>query len=122
MQYLDRVSALESQGRRLDADWVTIVATVELQLGDDLLRVGSIPGAAAHWNKAVARLQPIVDSSNYPAMTLLALAYCRLGRNAEAQVIAANVRKSEYRHPDYANLVARLAHSKGVEQTATTAN
>ena len=121
-QYLARVHALEGQGRRLDSDWIRIVAMVELQLGDDLRRLGSARDAAVHWNASVSRLQPIVDSDNFPAMTLLALAYCRLGRHTEARAIADSVRRSEYRHPDYTALVTLLAHDKGIEQGSATAN
>jgi len=115
--YLATVGRFESQGARLTADQMDIVAAVELILGDLLVRNGQRDAAAAHWRAVAERLRPLAEHDNLPALALLARAELRLGNLAEARALAARVEASNYRHPAYADLVNELTQAAGPSQS-----
>jgi tetratricopeptide (TPR) repeat protein len=109
-EYVRAAQRLESSGKRLD--WVqhTIVASVELALGDLLSHSGHSDAAASHWAASIARLQSHPGHTSYPARTTAARALLRTGQVQEARLLAADVKNSMYRHPTYADLVMEMAH------------
>ncbi|MEP7182529.1 MAG: hypothetical protein ABI886_10100 [Betaproteobacteria bacterium] len=115
--YLADVHGFESLGIQPNADETTIVASVEMTLGDLLDRSGKPEVAVRHWRAAAARVRPLAERDNYAAITLLARAQLRLGQPVEARSLAARVQTSRYRHPAYADLVSELAQVAGLAQS-----
>jgi tetratricopeptide (TPR) repeat protein len=115
--YLNMVERFESQGKRLNAEQESIVASVELALGDLLARGGRREAGENHWRAAVERLRSQAENENHPVLTLLARLYLRLDRLGEARALVARVQASKYRHPAYADLVNELTHVAGRGQS-----
>ena len=112
-RYLANVARLESSVKKLSLEQASIVAAVELALGDLLNEAGNVAAAKGYWRAVLARLQPRMEQGSYPVLTLLGRAHQRLGEYREARALAARVQASKYRHPAYADLVNRLARVAG---------
>jgi hypothetical protein len=113
--YVATVGRIESLGKRLNADQSSVVAAVELALGDLLNRNGQGETAGRYWRTATERLHQQTENENYPALTLLARAQLRLGQLAEARASATRIQASKYRHPAYADLVNELSRETGLQ-------
>ena len=111
--YVATVGRLESQQKQLNADQTSVVATVELALGDLRDRNGQREAARRSWRDAAERLKSQAETQNYPVLTQLARAQLRLGQWAEARALAARIEASNYRHPAYAELVNELSQGTG---------
>jgi eukaryotic-like serine/threonine-protein kinase len=102
-------SAAESAGKSVDAEQARELSSAELLLGDLVAREGASDEASTLWQRAVQRLRKLAEGNNPQALTLLARAELRIGRSAEANLLAERVRNSSYRHPDQAALADELA-------------
>jgi tetratricopeptide (TPR) repeat protein len=120
-KFLATVARLESSGKTLSLEQESIVAAVELALGDLLNEAGNTAAATGHWRAVLARLQARMGQGSYPVLTLLARAHQRLGENREARALAARVQASKYRHPAYAEVVNELARVAGRGPSSQTA-
>jgi serine/threonine-protein kinase len=111
--YLAEVAAMEAAGKRLSIERNTVVALVELELGEALTRMGKAGQAQELWLAAKTRLGVVNTGAGFERLALLAWALSRLGQEAEATVLADQLRHSNYRHPAYAELTNSLARSAG---------
>jgi len=91
-------------------------AGVAIASGD--IRDGSdMPASVAAWRRAEALLEPLANFHDGAALTLLAGAKLRLGDVEAAQQLSAQVHRSTYRHPAYAELVKKLQAVRGSGDT-----
>jgi predicted negative regulator of RcsB-dependent stress response len=114
--YLTEVAALEAAGKRLSVDRNNIVATVALALGDELARQGKAGEARETWLAARKRLSAAETRGGFEELTLRGLVESRLGQMADASALAERLRRSNYRHPAYAELNNSLVSSAGGAQ------
>jgi serine/threonine protein kinase len=111
--FLAGVNRAVSEGKALDAEQTRIASSVELWLGDLLVRDTQGPAARSHWQAAAERLKEGAASGDLPAMTVLAQAQLRLGAIDAARTLANRIEVSPYRHPAYADLRQRLVAAAG---------
>lgn len=116
-RYLTQAKGFHTEGKRLTADQITTVAAVDLALGDALQRLGKYDVATESWRASVEQLQQISQPEDFRVLTLLARAQLRLGNFEAANLLAAQVQASNYRHPAYAALVTELTHAAGRGQS-----
>jgi serine/threonine-protein kinase len=107
-----RAAAQEARGASL-AEYVAMVAAVELALGDHRAEARDLAAAGGHWSVAQRRLQRPSSTGDWTALTLLARAQLRLGALAQARELAQRIEASPYRHPSYRMLTAELAAATG---------
>jgi len=115
--YVANVRRFEADGTRLNADESTVVAAVQLILGDVLDRTDQREAAVAQWAASAERSLPFAERDNFPSLTALARAKLRLGDVAGAHALAVRVAASTYRHPAYAELQQELARTKAPQST-----
>ena len=115
-RYLIEMQQLVDQGRAFKPDQTTLIASVEVMLGDLLAHQPAAQAQAQarlHWQAAAARLQTDSESkSNFRAVALWGQAKFHLNELAAAQAAAAKVAASTFRHPDYLKL-QRLLEKHG---------
>jgi serine/threonine protein kinase len=111
--YLSTVKNAEAGGKPLDTEQTQVASTVELALGDLLVRDAQPAAARIHWQVSADRLRAAAAGGDLPAMTLRAHALLRLGAADEARALAQRIEASPYRHPAYADLRQRLAAAAG---------
>jgi serine/threonine protein kinase len=102
-----------TEGKALDTEQTRIAASVELALGDLLMRNAQGAAARSHWQAAAERLKDGAAGGDLPAMNLLAHASLRLGALDVARTLAHRIEISPYRHPAYADLRQRLVAAAG---------
>lgn len=92
-----------------DADSLWLLAGAALLLGD----LSPADAAAKRWQQALGLLQPLQHAVEPRVTSSRAHLLLRLGRPQEARVLAEKLEASAYRHPQYAELVRRLAAQPG---------
>ena len=110
--YLDEVRQIEARTQALGADQVLLVARAEVALGD-LLVTTDRTDAEARWRSAAGRLREAANHGDTAAMLWLAQALWRLGKDTDARTLERRLVQSGYRHPDLADLQARLSSGEG---------
>jgi hypothetical protein len=108
--YVDSALGTEDSRRTLNAFQQEIVGTVQLRLGDALARAGRDSEARMHWTAAATRLRGLADATNFPSLAVLALCQARLHAVADAQRTAQRIAASAFRGPEYAEVIAAIAH------------
>ncbi|MEO8152398.1 MAG: toll/interleukin-1 receptor domain-containing protein [Rhizobacter sp.] len=91
-------------------------------LAQGALQAAGNPAASrVAWHRAEAQLQPFADMHDGAILTSLARARLYLGDVQGAQTLAAQVQRSSYRHPAYADLVKKLQAVRGGGRPLETA-
>jgi serine/threonine-protein kinase len=111
-RFVASITSQEAEGRIMSSDENLVVAQAELRLGDGL-PTGEQSRARAHWRAASQRLRKAAAAGNLHAATLIGHAAIRLGAVREARAVAQALEATRFRHPDFADLQARLAHHGG---------
>lgn len=91
-----------------DADSLWVLASAAMLLGD----LSPAEAAASRWHQALALLEPLQHTVDPRVTSSRAHLLLRLERTQEARVMAEKLEASAYRHPQYAELVQRLAGAR----------
>ena len=117
-RFLAEMQLLTDKGQVFKPDQTTLIASVEVMLGDLLAHQPAAQAQAQarmHWQAAAARMQTASDGdSNFRAVALWGQAKFHLNEFEAAQAAAAKVAASAFRHPDYLKL-QRLLERRSAE-------
>ena len=95
-------------------------AKAQIELGRLLTARGELSPGQAQWRNVVESLSINETSADFDQLTVLARAQSALGETAKAQALVERIQASQYRHPDFADLVKTMSSGKGPKALTST--
>ena len=117
--FLDAATARLSDGTAERARLAIELANTALALG---AAQTDLVAAQREWRRAEALMQPFAENSDAAVLTTLARARLNMGDVAGAELLAARIDRTSYRHPAYSSLLDQLRASRGTAQRPSSTN